>query len=195
LAIIRIAFGARQFPWSATLLTAKTLAYLTPAIVSQAVIQILIRAFYAFHDTRTPLKISLVSLIVNISTSYLMVNFTDMGILGLAISASLGNVTQCIGLFYVFVKTVDGGGWAQTYWHYSKIILASFFMGVVSWICLQVFDSFVFDSSRTFNLIAISTISVILSIVAYYFMASWLRISEVMDYKNYYFKLKSFIKK
>ncbi|MFZ2152434.1 MAG: murein biosynthesis integral membrane protein MurJ [Microgenomates group bacterium] len=195
LAIIRIAFGTRQFPWAATLLTAKTLAYLTPAIVCQAVIQILVRAFYAIHDTKTPLKVSFFSLAINISSAYFLINYTDLGILGLAISASLGNLTQCLGLFYLFIKTVDGAGWQQTYWHYFKILLASFILGLTSWVCVQFFDLFVLDTSRTINLIILSSLSVLISIFVYYFIAIYLQISEIYDYQHYFGKLTRFFKR
>jgi putative peptidoglycan lipid II flippase len=195
LAIIRIAFGTRQFPWSATLLTAKTLAFLTPAIVCQAIIQILIRAFYAIHDTRTPLKISTLSLLINITSSYLTVNYTNLGILGLAISASLGNLTQCIGLFYQFIRKVDGGGWVDTFWHYTKIVIASVVLGFTSWISMRFFDMFVIDSSHTLNLLILSSISVSISIVFYYYTAKLLHISEINDYQYYTKKLSKFFQK
>ena len=52
--IIRLLYGSHEFPWSATILTSRILAFLIPGIVCQAVIQILIRAFYAFHNTKIP---------------------------------------------------------------------------------------------------------------------------------------------
>jgi len=195
LAIIRIAFGAKQFPWSATLLTAKTLAYLTPAIVSQAVIQILVRAFYAIHDTKTPLRISFFSLLVNVVSSFIFVNYTDLGILGLAISASLGNLTQCFGLFYSFIKIVDGAGWEKTFFHYFKIIIASTVLGITSWACMRFFDMFVLDTTRTMNLIILSSISVPVSLVFYFYTSKILNISEVNDYRHYFGKFTAFYKK
>ena len=195
LAIIRIAFGTRQFPWSATVLTAQTLAYLTPAIVSQAVIQILVRAFYAIHDTKTPLRVSFFSLLINVTSSYLMVNYTNLGILGLAISASLGNLTQCLGLFYLFIQTVDGSGWDKTYFHYLKIIFASAILGLASWGSMRFFDMFVLDSSRTINLIVLSSISVLISLVFYYYTAKILHISEINDYRRYRNKFLSIFKR
>jgi putative peptidoglycan lipid II flippase len=194
IAIVRIAFGAKQFPWSATLLTARTLAYLTPAILCQAVIQILIRSFYAMHDTKTPLRISAISLVTNIGSSYLFVNYTNLGIVGLAISASLGNVVQCFGLFYLFVKIVDGKGWIKTYLHLTKILTVCVIMGLSSWLSLRVLDVFVFDSSKTINLIVLSSISSIVGIVSFLATAKILALEELEDYLRYSRRLRSFIK-
>lgn len=193
LAIIRIAFGARQFPWSATVLTARTLAFLLPAIVLQAAIQILVRCFYAFHDTRTPLLISLVSLIASVAASYYFVNFTDLGIVGLAISDSLGNFIQCFWLFKVFHDRIDGTGWNKTYFHFFKIFLASLGMGVASWLSLRFLDTSVFDSSKTLDLMFISAISCFAGLFAFIILAKLLALEELDDYSRHFSKFKTYI--
>lgn len=192
-AIIRIAFGAKQFPWAATLLTAKTLAFLTPAIAAQAVIQILVRAFYALHNTKTPLHVSIVSLVSNILSSFLLIKFTSLGIVGLAISASLGNIIQCVGLFYMFTKIVDGSGWSKTYWHYTKIIIASIGMGLASWLSLKVLDLFVLDSAKTLNLVILTSISSLIGLISYGLLSKLMAIEEYVDYQRYFLKFKKVI--
>jgi putative peptidoglycan lipid II flippase len=178
-AIVRLAFGAKQFPWSATLLTAKTLAFLTPAIFSQAITQILVRAFYALHDTKTPLKISAFSLVINIISSFYFINFTSMGIVGLAVSASLSNFIQCLGLSIVFIARVDGGSWSKTFYSIGKIFIASIISGLFSWLSLQIFDSFVLDTSKTISLAIIFGICVLFGSISYLFFAWIFRLKEL----------------
>jgi putative peptidoglycan lipid II flippase len=192
-AIVRLAFGAKQFPWVATVLTARTLAFLLPAIILQAVIQILIRCFYAFHDTRTPLIISMVSLVASVSASFYFVNFTDLGIIGLAISDSLGNFIQCFWLFYVFIHRIDGTDWNKTFFHFFKIFLASLGMGMVSWISLRFLDTSVLDSSRTIDLLIISIISSITGIFTFIIIARLLALEELQDYSRHFSKFKHFL--
>jgi putative peptidoglycan lipid II flippase len=193
LAIVRIAFGARQFPWVATVLTAKTLAFLLPAIILQAVIQILIRCFYAFHDTRTPLKISLVSLIVSVTSSYCFVTYTDFGIIGLAISDTLGNFIQFFWLFRAFISRIDGVGWNKTYFHFFKIFIASLGMGLAAWISLRFLDTSIFDSSKTIDLIAISGISCLSGLVVFILLAKALALEELNDYSRQIIRFKSYL--
>lgn len=193
LAIVRIAFGAKQFPWTATVLTAHALAYLLPAIILQAVIQILVRCFYAFHDTRTPLLISSVSLVVSVACSYYFVTYTSMGIIGLAISDSVGNFIQFFWLFKVFVSRIDGAGWNQTYWHFFKIFLASLGMGIVSWLSLHFFDTSVFDSSRTLDLVVISGISCLAGSLTFVALAKLLALEELDDYFRQFTKFKNYL--
>jgi putative peptidoglycan lipid II flippase len=193
-AIIRVAFGAREFPWTATLITAKTLAFLTPAIVAQAIIQILVRAFYALHNTKTPLHISMISLFINITSSFLLINFTNLGIVGLAISASLGNISQCVGLLYMFRKIVDGSGWGRAYFHYFKIVLASIGMGLVTWFSLRLLDLFIFNTTKTISLIFVSSMSSFFGIISFCLFSKYLAIDEFNDYVHYFSRFKRYLK-
>ncbi len=193
LAIVRLTFGSREFPWSATLQTAKTLAFLTPAIFSQSVSQILVRSFYALHDTKTPLRVSFLSLIFNISSAYFFVNYTTLGIVGLAIGASVTNLTQCLGLSYLFIKKVKGFDYKDLLSRISKIVIASFVMAICSWGLMQFTDTFILDTSRTINVAVTFTISVLFSIFVYFLSSFALNIEEYRDYQRFFKKIKRFI--
>lgn len=190
-AIVRIAFGAKEFPWSATLLTAKTLAFLVPAIASQAIVQILVRAFYALHDTKTPLKISFISLFFNILSSYLFVNFTNWGILGLAVSASLSNLIQCFGLWFVFIQKVDGEGWSLIFWRIGKILIVSILSGLISWLSLQFIDQFIFDTSKTFFVVITFSTCIITGAIGYIVLSRIFKIKELDEFTIFFKKTSS----
>jgi len=193
LPIVRLAFGTKQFPWSATLLTARTLAFLTPAIVCQAIIQILIRSFYALHDTKTPLKISGISLFFNVLTSYLFVNFTSLGIVGLAISASIGNLIQCIGLFWLFILRVDGQGWRGMLLSFNRIIISSLLGGLVSWLTIRCLDLFILDTSKTINVALIFGTSILTGTVSFLFFAWIFRSPEFFYIKSHFRRFFRFL--
>ncbi|MEK9200954.1 MAG: murein biosynthesis integral membrane protein MurJ, partial [Patescibacteria group bacterium] len=53
--IVRLVFGSSSFPWTATLLTAKALAILALSSTFAAIMHLVIRGFYALHNTKTPL--------------------------------------------------------------------------------------------------------------------------------------------
>lgn len=196
LAIVRLLFGSHQFPWSATLTTAKILAFLTPAIVCQAVSQILIRSFYALHNTKIPFKVSLASLIFNIVSSFCLVNFTNLGVFGLAISSTIGNIVQLIGLFYYFIKVVDGFNWILLLKKINKILTASLITGLTSWLSLKFLDLFILDTSKTIFLIIVFGTSSFCGVIFYFLSSKLLKIEEFNDYQRYYLKfIRIFIKK
>jgi len=191
--IIRILYGSHEFPWAATLLTARILAFLTPGIICQAVIQILIRAFYAFHNTKIPFIISCISLIINIATSFYFVNFTNLGVVGLAISASVGNLIQFFGLLIMFIKVVHGFNWPLLLNKFYKILISAILMGISSWLSIKFLDLFILDTTRFIPVLTLMTISSIVGLIVYIFSVKFLRLEEVKDYQKYYFMFKNFI--
>jgi putative peptidoglycan lipid II flippase len=192
LAIVRLLFGSQNFPWEATIITARILAFLTPAIICQAIIQILVRSFYALHNTKVPFKVSLFSLIFNIITSFVLINFTNLGVIGLAISSTVGNLTQTIGLFYFFVKIVDGFNWLKTLKKINKILLSSLFMGLSTWTMLKFLDLFLLDTTRTIALAIVFSISSLIGFIVYVCSVKLLKIDEYQDYQRYFLKFKNF---
>jgi putative peptidoglycan lipid II flippase len=192
LAIVRLLFGSQNFPWEATLTTAKILAFLTPAIVCQAIIQILVRSFYALHNTKIPFKVSLLSLIFNVTTSFVLINFTDLGVIGLAISSTIGNIIQTVGLFYFFIKIVDGFNWLQTLKKVNKILLSSLFMGFSAWVSLKIMDLFLLYTTRTIALAIVFSISSLFGFIVYFCSVKILKLDEYQDYQKYFLKLKNF---
>jgi putative peptidoglycan lipid II flippase len=192
-AIIRIAFGSKQFPWTATLLTAKTLAFIAPTIVFQAIIQILIRSFYALHDTKIPLKISMVSLVIDIAVSYFFVNFTNLGIIGLALSDTLGNLIQCYGLLYFFIKRVDGFNWSEIFNRLLKITIVSALMGAIMWLSLRVLDLFILDTTKTISLIILFIVSSVCGAISFIIFSNFFKVEEFNDYKRHLIKFNRFI--
>ncbi len=191
--IVRLLFGSQNFPWTATLTTARILAFLTPAIICQAVIQILIRSFYALHNTKTPFKISFISLLTNITVSFILINFTNLGVIGLAISSTITNIIQMLGLFYSFIKIVDGFDWVQALHRLNKMLLASLSMGLSAWLSLRFLDLFVLDTTRTVALSLVFSASSLVGIIVYVFVSDLLNIKEIGDYKKYLTKFKRFV--
>jgi len=186
-AIVRLVFGAKQFPWSATLLTAKTLAFLIPTIVSQSVTQILARSFYAMHNTKTPLYVSFISVFFNLFANFFFVRFTNLGILGLAISASISNLIQLFGLFALFYLKVEEINLKHICQRISKIFLASLVMGLSIWFSMKVLDLFILDTSKTLNLTTLFLTSSFLGFLVYYFICNLFNIKESKDFSRFLF--------
>ncbi|NMB56531.1 murein biosynthesis integral membrane protein MurJ [Candidatus Beckwithbacteria bacterium] len=105
--LVRIVFGAKEFPWEATLLTAKVVAAFSLSVVAQAAIQLLVRAFYAIQDTKTPLFIASLSVIINVFFSWFLVTQINLGVVGLGLAISLASLVQFLVLFFVLHQKVQ----------------------------------------------------------------------------------------
>ncbi len=92
--IVRLVLGTGKFDWQDTVMTAQALGIFAMSLFAQGLIPLLARAFYAFQNTKTPVLISLISIIVNISGSIILA--PKWGVLGLVTAFSLANILQVI---------------------------------------------------------------------------------------------------
>jgi len=86
--IVRLLFERGAFTADATGHVAFALQCLAPGLVAFSSVNILARAFFALGDTKTPMKISIVCLTVNLVLSALLVVPLQQGGLGLANTAT-----------------------------------------------------------------------------------------------------------
>lgn len=177
---VRIAFGARNFPWEATLLTSKTVGFLAAAIPTLSVSSVLTRAFYALHDTKSPLIISLITATVTTVTSFLLAKTFSLGLIGLAIALTMTNFLQVILLTLALMKRVKLIS-TQLIVPIIKMLLATFATGVFLWVPMRVIDQFILDTTRTVNLVLL-TVSVIgIGIFVYLNLSAVLKIEQLQD--------------
>ncbi|MBI4713977.1 murein biosynthesis integral membrane protein MurJ, partial [Candidatus Uhrbacteria bacterium] len=92
--IVRVVVGAGSFDWTATILTADTLAFFALTFIPQAFVFILARAFFALHDSVTPLIAGLVGALVGIISAFLFRE--SFGVVGLGIAYSLSAIVNAV---------------------------------------------------------------------------------------------------
>jgi putative peptidoglycan lipid II flippase len=94
--------------------------------------------YYAAHDSKTPMKTSIISLLSNIVLSLiLMVPFKEAG---LAIATSISGIFQFGQLIYYYPKKVGEFPFREVAFSFLRILLASVAMGFVcygSWELLK----------------------------------------------------------
>ncbi len=179
--IVRLVFGAKTFPWEATLLTGKTMAILMVSAVFYAVTQLIIRAFYALHDTRTPLLIGLIAAIFNIIFSIMTVKWWGWGILGIALALSLTAIGEMAILTVVLSsKIFPKAGIPNEVWlPLWKISLIGIITGLGLWLPMRFLDQYIFDTTRTLPLLILTIITSATG-MGIYFVLSWVfKISQL----------------
>lgn len=108
--IIRVVLGTGNFDWQDTILTMNTLGLFAISLFAQATIPLLIRVFYARHNSALPFYLSLASAAVNVILSLVLA--PKMGVAGLALAYSAANIFNFILLWiwlYLRVGALDIG--------------------------------------------------------------------------------------
>ncbi|MCX6794477.1 MAG: murein biosynthesis integral membrane protein MurJ [Candidatus Falkowbacteria bacterium] len=108
--IIRVVLGTGNFDWQDTILTMNTLGFFAISLFAQATIPLLIRVFYARHNSATPFYLGLASAGVNVVLSLFLA--PKMGVAGLALAFSAASILNFLLLWiwlYLRVGVLDIG--------------------------------------------------------------------------------------
>ena len=66
--VVRVILGSGQFSWLDTRLTAAALAIFSLSLFAQGALPLIVRGFYALHNTKTPFFIGLISILINLAS-------------------------------------------------------------------------------------------------------------------------------
>jgi putative peptidoglycan lipid II flippase len=180
--LVRILYGAKSFPWSATLLTGRAVAILSLSIFAQSAHHILSRAFYAMENTKTPLKIASLAMVLNLAMSYLATFVFHLGILGIAWALLISSLFHVVVLTWVLHRRTGGFNLAQLFSPITKMLLATLITGVFLWLPMRLLDQFVFDTTRTVPLIILTIIVTAIGFWVYLLLSKWLKIAELSEF-------------
>lgn len=98
--IVKLILGTGKFTGSDVILTENTLAFFALSLFAQGSIPLLARVFYAYKNTKTPVAISFISVILNIILSFSLALYFGLGIYGLALSSSISAILNFSLLLY-----------------------------------------------------------------------------------------------
>ncbi len=175
---VRLVFGAKHFDWDSTVLTGKTLAYFSLSLFAQALIHILARTFYALHDSKTPVVIGGISVVINTVLSILFIQFFHLPIWSLGLSTSIASIINALFLLIFLDGKVGGFNKKDLFIPIVKIFLAGLVSGFALYIPIKLLDKLVFDTTRTFSLLILTSISATIGLGVYFIFAWFLEIPE-----------------
>lgn len=127
--IIRLILGSGKFGWDDTRMAALTLGWFALSLVAQGLIPLFAKAFYAKHDTKTPMIVSVISIIISIAIAYPIAQ--KMGVAGLALSFSIGSYVNLF-LLYILLYKISNKIFSRQIWiSTAKILAAAAIMALV----------------------------------------------------------------
>lgn len=177
--IVRLVFGASQFDWAATVDTGMTLSAFGLSLFAQALIHILARGFYALYDTKTPVRVGIVTVLLNSSLSILFILVLRLPVWSLGLSTSIASIIHASLLLYYLNKKVTGLISYVLIVPGVKMAIAAVVTGVALYIPLKLLDQLVFDTTRTFGLIFLTGVSTGLGLLTYFFLSWVLGVDQV----------------
>lgn len=102
--IISVLFQRGKFDIASTVFTAQALLYYAVGLWAFSCIRVIVSAFYAMQDTRTPVRIAVAALLVNVIMSIILM--FPMKHAGLALATSIASVVNIVILAVILRRKV-----------------------------------------------------------------------------------------
>lgn len=199
--VVRLLLGYGECDWTCTVTTFDTLGVLALGLVAQSLIPLFARAFYARQNTKTPVIISLVCMVITGFSSYFLAQ--GLGIVGVALGFVIASTVQCILLFvflHRYLNTTDPATQkVLTVFNSTivtqtlKILLASVLLGAISYASLYLLDP-ILNTHTVIGIFAQAGISTLLGGIAYVAVTRYLDVMESKAIANGFFKVLRFIR-
>jgi len=181
--IVRTVLGSGEFSWSATRLTAATLAIFIISVFAQSLILLYLRSYYATGDTKKPLIFGVISGSITILLAFFFLAFpasnaylkyfleallkvggvSGTTILFLPLAFSIGTFLNLILLHRSFSK--DFGRFSGDFWKTSRqSFYTAIIVGFTTFQSLRIFDDF-FNIQTVFGIFAQGLFSGLMGII------------------------------
>jgi putative peptidoglycan lipid II flippase len=133
--IIRVLFQHGEFVAASTRLTARALLYYAIGLPALATVKLVVPAFYSTSDTKTPVIVASISLILNIVLNIVFLEFFFKRVQngGPALATAIASFFDFFALFIIFRLRHGTMGTMEVLRSFAKISLCASIMGVACW--------------------------------------------------------------
>lgn len=133
--IIEVLFQHGDFDARSTALTAWALPFFAIGLSAFSMVKIIVPAFYAVQDTRTPVKIAFMAMFVNIGLNFIFIRPLQNG--GPALATSLSAFFNSISLLGIFYKRYGSFGVRGIARSIAKFTVASAGLAIVTYVLIH----------------------------------------------------------
>lgn len=167
--IVRIVYGGGGFSWEATRITFQTFTILALSIPFQGLIPLLSRALFARHDTKTPMIVGIIGMLINIVLALVLSHY--WGVLGVAAAFSITMAITCIIYGVIIFRAINHGSVIKTMIYGLQVSMWSIGMLGIAYIFKQLIGSFI--GTNTLISLVIQVLGASAPALAIYIFITW----------------------
>ena len=188
--VVRIVYGVANFPWEATIKTSYALAFFSLSIFAQSANYLLSRAFYALKDTKTPVLVNLVTVLINVMLSVYFVTQLKLGVWSVALAYTITSIMDFLMYLYFLDRKIGGFDRDRLIKPFTKIAFSTVLMGVFLYIPLKLLDKYIFDTTYTIQLILLTSTAGTIGMGVYLLLTKLFKVEEIELFYKLLRKLK-----
>ncbi|MEI7728054.1 MAG: murein biosynthesis integral membrane protein MurJ [Verrucomicrobiota bacterium] len=176
--IVRLLFERGQFGPLATQRAAFALACLAPGLVAFSLVNILARAFYALGDTRTPMLISVVCLMLNLVFAGALVIPLGQG--GLGIANTFSATCNVALLFFALRKKLKEFEIVELERQFAWLLVLAVLAGGVAWLSAWFWEAH-WGHLSLLKRLGLVFVPASLAAGAYFGLSAWLKLGSTRE--------------
>lgn len=186
--VVKMLFERGEFDAVSTARTASVLMYYCVGLWFFSGEKIMAAAFYASQDTRTPVKLGIISMIINIVLNLILMQFMKES--GLALATSIASMVEFVLMVYLYHKKVFKFPFGEVLHSFVRILGASIAMGVVAAGSYHLLRNHVFTASDFHHLALAVFSSITAGAAAYLIFCFIFRVPEIREARDWLMKRK-----
>lgn len=175
--IISLIYEHGRFSSFDAMQTAYALMAYSLGVWSYSLIKIYQPAFLSYHDAKTPMMVSLFSIIINVSINWYFMRVLHLSHWALALGTAIVATLNFFLLMFLFRKKMKGIWSKQVLWNIFKITISSAIMGVAVWYGCDLLKSF-FVKKSLVDQLAHTFIPMLIAVPVYLGVAFVIRVDE-----------------
>ena len=187
--IIRLLYERGEFQAFDTNMTAWALAAYSIGLTGYAAIKIISPSFYALDDAKTPMYVSIASILVHVVVSYSMMRFLStvgvtperpngFGHVGVALATSTVALVNFFALTFLMRRRISGLNGREIFVAFIKIVIASAAMSAVCYASYYFLTNSLGEKTLIVKLVE-AFVPIALGGIAFFIAAKLLRVSEI----------------
>ncbi len=176
--IVSVMYERGQFDATSTLETSGALLYYSIGIIGAGVVEVMNKSFYAKQDTKTPLKVGIGIVVINILLSIILGN-TKMTFNGLALATSITALLNAIILTVLANKKDKGIISRELFIYIGKIALCTICMALIV-ILVNVGLKYVLTGSLIANILRM-LIGATSGVVSYFVITMVFKVNQIKE--------------
>jgi len=199
--IVRVLYGSGSFNWYDTRLTAACLGIFCLGLFAQGTFPLIIRGFYALHNTKTPFYIGIVSMVINLASLFFfrqlmsfnnffsfaaigllkindLAGLVDFRVLALPMALVVSSVFELLALM-IFMRRQIGrlDGWKISD-SVFRIVFASLGGGLCAYAILQLMDQLV-PTERVYGVFFQGLSAGVVGLIGYWLLGLLFKMEEL----------------
>ncbi len=127
--IVSVAFERGAFTREDTILTSGALVFYAVGLMANSLNLVLNRVYYSYRDTKTPMIIGLICVVINLASNIIFIRMMQHK--GLALATSLANMAGMFMLFYRLRDKISGICVSELFKGFMKFAVSATVMGII----------------------------------------------------------------